>query len=60
MRNSTSRYGAVTIALHWLMAVTVFAMFGVGMYMVDLTYYDELYKVLPSTHKSVGILLGML
>ena len=57
LRNSEERYGAVTIAVHWLMAVAFVAMFGVGWYMVELTYYDALYQTLPHIHKSVGILL---
>ncbi len=57
LRNSEERYGVVAILIHWLMAIAFIAMFAVGWYMVDLTYYDELYKTLPEIHKSVGILL---
>ena len=57
LRNNEDQYGWVTIVIHWLMAVVVLGMFAVGWYMVDLTYYDELYKTLPEIHKSIGILL---
>lgn len=57
VRNSAMRFGAVSIILHWLVALTVFALFGLGYYMVDLTYYDEWYRSAPHIHKSVGLLL---
>ena len=57
LRNSEDRYGWITIVVHWMMAIAVLGMFAVGWYMVDLTYYDELYKTLPEIHKSIGILL---
>jgi len=47
----------IAILLHWLMAIAIFGMFGLGWYMVDLTYYDSLYKTLPFIHKSIGITL---
>ena len=57
MYNTKERYGWVAILLHWLMAIAIIGMFGLGWYMVDLTYYDSLYKTLPFIHKSIGILL---
>jgi len=59
MFNTKSRYGLVAVVLHWLMAVVILGMFGLGLYMVELTYYDKLYKTLPFIHKSVGILLAL-
>ena len=59
MRNTAQAYGIVAILLHWLMALVIFGMFGVGLYMVDLGYYDPLYKTLPEIHKGVGILLAL-
>lgn len=43
--------------LHGLMAIAIFAMFGLGLYMVELTYYDAWYKGSLDLHKSAGILL---
>lgn len=40
------------------MAIAVLGLFGVGWYMVELTYYDALYKTLPDLHKSIGILVA--
>ncbi len=60
LNNTETRYGVVAKALHWLVAITVLAMFAVGFWMVDLTYYSEWYQVAPHYHKSVGILLTAL
>ncbi len=57
MKNSPERFGWVTILMHWVVAVAVFGLFGLGLYMVDLTYYDAWYREAPHIHKSIGILL---
>lgn len=56
-KNSKTSYGWVVICIHWLMALSIFAMFGLGLYMVELTYYDAWYKGSLDLHKSIGILL---
>jgi cytochrome b561 len=56
--NTTNAYGWIAIVVHWLMAIAIFGMFGLGLYMVELTYYDSLYKTLPYIHKSVGLILA--
>lgn len=40
------------------MAVTVFSLYGLGWYMVDLDYYDPWYQTAPYWHKVIGIVLG--
>ncbi len=59
LRNSTQAYGWISIVLHWGMALAIFGLFGLGLYMVELTYYDALYRTLPSIHKSIGILMAL-
>ncbi|HEY0922469.1 cytochrome b [Rheinheimera pacifica] len=59
LKNSSSHYGLVSVVLHWLVALTVFSLFGVGFWMVDLSYYSEWYRTAPYWHKSVGILLAV-
>lgn len=59
LRNDANRYGATSILLHWLVALTVFGLFGLGFYMVELDYYDPWYRSLPHLHRSIGILLFM-
>lgn len=56
-KNSTKSYGWISIFIHWLMAISLFYMFGLGLYMVDLTYYDAWYKGSLSLHKSLGLIL---
>lgn len=60
MFNTVDRFGLVSIMLHWSMAIIVIGSFGLGWYMVDLTYYDSLYNTLPFFHKSIGIVFGLL
>jgi cytochrome b561 len=59
-RNTVQRWGLVTIAIHWLTAVIVIGMFALGLWMVELTYYDEWYREAPHIHKSIGVLLFLL
>lgn len=58
-RNSSARYGAISVFIHWLVAATVYGMFALGLWMVTLSYYDGWYHQAPEIHKSIGILLMM-
>lgn len=60
MKNTISHYGWVTILLHWLVALVVIGLFGLGYWMVDLGYYDPWNKKGPDLHKSIGITLFFL
>ena len=60
LKNTGNQYGLVSIVFHWLMALLVFGMFALGLYMVDLTYVDAWYKAAPALHMSVGVMLFML
>jgi len=57
IRNTEDSWGLVSIVLHWLVAVAVLSLFGLGLYMVELDYYDSMYKTAPYIHRSIGILL---
>ncbi len=57
LSNTSDAYGLISILLHWLMAVFVFGLFGLGLYMVGLSYYDPWYKDALDLHKSTGICL---
>lgn len=59
LKNSASHYGLISVVLHWLVALTVFALFAVGFWMVDLSYYNQWYRTAPYWHKSIGILLAI-
>jgi len=60
LRNTISSYGLVSIMLHWLMAIAIFAMFALGYWMTTLTYYDRWYHDAPDIHKAIGGLLLLL
>ncbi|ENV3744797.1 TPA: cytochrome b, partial [Enterobacter roggenkampii] len=46
-RNSSRRYGIISIGLHWIFALAVYGMFGLGLWMVTLSYYDGWYHQAP-------------
>ena len=54
IRNDSERYGVVAQALHWLIAVLIFTMFGLGYYMEDLPLGQQKLE-LYGLHKSLGI-----
>ncbi|RKF18477.1 cytochrome b [Alginatibacterium sediminis] len=58
--NSESRYGLISQLFHWVFAITIIALFALGTYMVDLTYYDSWYQSAPWWHKSFGAILLLL
>ncbi|MBQ0758625.1 MAG: cytochrome b [Zhongshania sp.] len=60
IKNTPSRYGWLSVSIHWLMALTVIGMFALGIWMRQLSYYDPWYKDGPTIHKSIGILLFIL
>lgn len=60
VKNSEQSYGLVAILLHWIAAIVVVGLFALGLWMTDLTYYDEWYRKAPHLHKSIGSLLALL
>lgn len=57
LRNSSQQFGLVSVCLHWGMALAIYAMFALGLWMVGLGYYDSWYHDAPEIHKSIGIIL---
>ncbi|RRJ83404.1 cytochrome b [Aestuariirhabdus litorea] len=57
LRNSSLHYGWISIILHWLSAVLIVGLFGLGLWMTELGYYDPWYKRGPDLHRSLGLLL---
>lgn len=58
LANTDQRYGAVAIALHWLMAILLVALIAVGLYMVSLpdAGFDKKKITLILLHKEYGML----
>ena len=57
LRNSSSRYGWVSIFMHWGVALAVFGLFALGLWMVGLDYYSTWRKDAPDLHKSIRLTL---
>ncbi|WP_038176586.1 cytochrome b [Vibrio pacinii] len=58
MKSDVKNYSLPKRSMHWISALVVISMFGVGLWMVDLSYYSEWYRTAPHWHKSIGILLA--
>ena len=57
LNNTREAYGWVAIGLHWLMALGIFALFALGVWMKTLDYYDPWYHEAPDLHQDFGMLL---
>ncbi|MCW8928957.1 MAG: cytochrome b [Gammaproteobacteria bacterium] len=57
LKNTRTRYGIITILLHWIMAILIIGLFFLGQYMVDLDYYDSWYQLAPWWHKGFGFVV---
>ena len=60
LKNTTSDYGMVSVLVHWLSALLAVGVFGLGLNMVGLSYYDPLYHELPEWHKFLGVALALI
>lgn len=59
-RNTAKTWGLLAIGLHWVTVIIIIGQFSLGLWMVELNYYDSWYKQAPYIHKSIGILLFVL
>ena len=57
IRNAPNRFGWMSIAMHWLIAVVTIALFALGLYMTGLGYMDHWYHTAPYVHQGIGMLL---
>jgi len=55
LKNTPDAFGWPAIALHWLMAAIIFGLFGMGLWMTDLNYYDTWYHHAPYLHQGIGM-----
>ncbi|WP_082130341.1 cytochrome b [Kiloniella spongiae] len=60
MLNTLENYGWLARLFHWSIALAATGLFGLGLYMVELSYYEPAYKTYPSLHKSIGLLVAVL
>lgn len=54
LKNSQQGYGLISIVLHWSIALALFGLFGLGVWMVELGLYDAWYHDAPALHISIG------
>jgi len=59
IRNTHERWGAVAKTLHWLLALAIFVMMGLGLLMVDYSDLQTRFQMY-FYHKSLGILILVL
>lgn len=57
LKNTIKTYGWIAIFFHWATALTVFGLFGLGLWMRSLDYYDPWYTQAPDLHRSIGVVL---
>lgn len=57
LKDSRAGYGLISILIHWISALLILFLFGLGIYMVDLGYYDDWYHKGPALHISLGLLV---
>ncbi|MGH6871749.1 MAG: cytochrome b [Rhizomicrobium sp.] len=54
-KNTTLRYGAVAMTLHWTIAALLVTNICLGLYFADLPHSDPNLFMLVQTHKSIGL-----
>lgn len=59
-KNTSEGYGLISLLFHWLLAIALLGLFVLGVWMVELSYYDPWYHQAPAIHKSVGIAVVVL
>lgn len=60
LRNTDNAFGSVSQFLHWMMALAIFSLFGLGLWMTSLTYYDPWYTRGPFIHEGIGVIVSTL
>lgn len=58
--NPVDRYGLLSIALHWGIALAVFGAFGIGLWMGELGYFHPWFHRAPDLHQALGLVVGVL
>lgn len=59
-RDNQQRYGVLTVVLHWLVAVLIAVLVGLGLWMTRLGVFDPWYQTVPMLHTSLGALVAVL
>lgn len=57
LMNTSKNYGFIAIVFHWLTALLVFTLFGLGVWMVEIDFGKPWYREAPLVHQSLGLIL---
>jgi cytochrome b561 len=57
VKDTPAGYGIVSRLFHWLMAIAIVSLFGLGWWMVQLDYYSPYYVSAPNFHRGAGIIV---
>ncbi len=60
LRGDDEKYGLLAKAFHWLIAILLIVLCGLGFYMTELSYYDPDYKSSFDLHRSLGMVTALL
>jgi cytochrome b561 len=56
LMNNKEQFGLVAVSLHWTIALLTLGLFILGVWMVELDYYDSWYQQAPWWHKGLGVM----
>lgn len=59
-KSTADRYGLIARLLHWGMALLLLALFILGWWATELSYYDPLYRLIPDLHRALGVVAAAL
>lgn len=59
LKNTPQTYGSISKFFHWTLALLIIGLFVLGLWMMELSYYDSWYQTAPHYHKSLGILVAL-
>ena len=54
------KYSLASRLIHWLVALMVSGLFGLGLWMRELDYYSQWYQTAPQLHVLIGLILALL
>jgi cytochrome b561 len=57
IKSDQQNFGLIAILLHWLIALVTFGLFGLGLWMTELGYYDDWYQKAADLHEGIGVFL---
>ncbi len=60
MTTNQERYSTTAVVLHWVMAILLLTLFGLGWYMVDLPRGSDARSWFFALHKSIGLTMALL